>query len=103
MASLTDTAELVEDLQARIENLETKIAFQDDTIESLNDSIAHVHHPEDMASFIIIAYHRNLKREPLNIKQLVDFFAEKKAKEKAEQQAKGKVIFEETRKRDIKN
>lgn len=40
MASLTDTAELVEDLQARIENLETKIAFQDYTIESLNDSIA---------------------------------------------------------------
>lgn len=40
MASLTHTAELVEDLQARIENLETKIAFQDDTIESLNDSIA---------------------------------------------------------------
>lgn len=28
MASLTDTAELVEDLQARIENLETKIAFK---------------------------------------------------------------------------
>ncbi len=62
-----------------------------------------VHHPEDMASFIIIAYHRNLKREPLNIKQLVEYFAEKKAKEKAAQQAKGKVIFEETRKRENKN
>ena len=62
-----------------------------------------IHHPEDMASFIIIAYHRNLKREPLNIKQLVEYFAEKKAKEKAAQQAKGEVIFEETRKRENKN
>jgi hypothetical protein len=62
-----------------------------------------VHHPEDMASFIIIAYHRNLKREPLNIKQLVEYFAEKKAKEKAAQHAKGKVIFEETRTRENKN
>jgi hypothetical protein len=56
-----------------------------------------------MASFIIFAYHRNLKREPLNIKQLVEYFAEKKAEEKAAQQAKGEVIFEETRTRENKN
>ena len=40
MSSLKHTSELVEDLHARVENLETKVAFQDDTIESLNDSIA---------------------------------------------------------------
>ncbi len=56
-----------------------------------------VYHPEDMASFIIFAYHRNLNRNPLDIKQLVEYFAEKKAAEEAAEKARGEVIYEETR------
>lgn len=58
-----------------------------------------IHHPEKMASFIIIAYHRNLRRTPLEIKQLVTHFAEKKAKEEEARKKRGTVIYEETKKR----
>lgn len=58
-----------------------------------------VHHPEDMAAFLIIAYHRNLNRNPLEIKQLIEFFREKKAKDEEARRAKGTVIHEETRQR----
>ena len=56
-----------------------------------------VYHPEDMASFIIFAYHRNLNRNPLDIKQLVEYFADKKAAEQAKEKERGEVIYEETR------
>lgn len=58
-----------------------------------------VHHPEQMATFILIAYHRNLKREPLNIKQLVEQFAERKKAEEAKRKEKSQVIHQEVRKR----
>ena len=50
-----------------------------------------VHQPEDMADFIVVAYHRHLNEKPLDPKQLVEFFEvrskrEKEAKEKARQE-----------------
>lgn len=60
-----------------------------------------VTYPEDMARFIIITYHRNLNRKPLNVKELVDEFIEKRRQEHLEKVEKGKVIHEETRK--VKN
>ena len=47
-----------------------------------------VHHPEDMADFIIVAYHRYLNKKPIEPKELVAFFEKRKAKEKAEQEKK---------------
>jgi Domain of unknown function (DUF6794) len=58
-----------------------------------------VSHPDDMARFIIITYHRNLNREKLNVKELIDYFKMKKEKEKKKRLDEGEVIFEETRKR----
>lgn len=57
-----------------------------------------VTHPEDMAQFIIIAYHRNLNRNPLNIKELVERFQEKQRAEHLKKLEEGKVLYEETRK-----
>ena len=50
-----------------------------------------VHQPEDMADFIVVAYHRHLNEKPLNAKELVEFFQERKkreleAKEKAREE-----------------
>lgn len=44
-----------------------------------------VNHPEDMADFIVVAYHRYLNKKPIEAKKLVEFFQErrKKAKEAA--------------------
>ncbi len=58
-----------------------------------------VTYPEDMARFIIITYHRNLNRKPLNVKELVEQFAEKRRQEHLELLEGGKIIREETRKR----
>ncbi len=42
-----------------------------------------VKHPEDMADFIVVAYHRHLNKTPLEGKELVEFFKKRRAKEKA--------------------
>ncbi len=41
-----------------------------------------VKHPEDMADFIIVAYHRHLNKKPIEPQQLVDFFQKRREKEK---------------------
>lgn len=56
-----------------------------------------VHHPDDMAAFIIMAYHRNLNRKSLDIKELVEHFEAKKAKELEERKSKQTILFEEKR------
>lgn len=53
-------------------------------------------HPESMAHFIIVTYHRHLNKKDLNIKERVEFYT-KKAKEKQEKNQK--VLHKETRKR----
>lgn len=55
-------------------------------------------HPEDMAQFIIVSYHRNLNKKELNVKEQVTYYQEQRQKEHLERVSKGKVIKEETRK-----
>lgn len=55
-----------------------------------------IYHPEDMARFIIISYHRNLNRVPLNVKEQVKYYQEKQAAEQAERLKKGEVLHKET-------
>ncbi len=56
--------------------------------------------PDDMADFLILAYHRSLNGKPVNIKELVIGFKEKRKKEFEAEKKKGKVISEETRKKN---
>ncbi len=40
-----------------------------------------IYHPEDMAEFIIITYHRKMLQQPLNAKELIEQMTEKRKKE----------------------
>lgn len=60
-----------------------------------------IHHPEDMAGFIMIAYHRNLNRKSLNIKELIQLFHDKQEKAKEQLLKKGEILYEETRQRTL--
>lgn len=62
-----------------------------------------IHHPEDMARFIMIAYHRSLNKKPLEIKELIEAFKEKEKRQKEERLKQGTIIFEETRIKDKPN
>lgn len=60
---------------------------------------AGITYPDDMADFLLLAYHRHLNGIPVNIKELVIYFREKrKAQFEAEQKTR-EVIHQETRKR----
>lgn len=54
--------------------------------------------PDAMTRFVIIAYHRNLNRRPLDVKQLLEKFQEEKAQKLDEEKSRQKVISEKTRK-----
>ncbi|MFN0037851.1 MAG: DUF6794 domain-containing protein [Saprospiraceae bacterium] len=56
--------------------------------------------PDDMADFIILAYHRRQHGKPIGIKELATEFRERRKKEYQEEMKKGKVIHEEVRKRN---
>lgn len=58
-------------------------------------------HPDDMARFVIVTYHRNLKKSSLDVKNLVErILALRKEQEAAKKEKGKKVILEEsTRKR----
>jgi hypothetical protein len=56
--------------------------------------------PDDMADFLILGYHRKLNGKPIEIKELAKYFKEKRKKEFEAEKKEGKVIHEETRKRD---
>lgn len=58
-----------------------------------------IHHPEDMARFVIIAYHRNLNRNSLNIKELIQSFRKKQEQEKQKLFENGEILHEEKRQR----
>jgi hypothetical protein len=51
-----------------------------------------VYHPDDMASFLIITYHRNLNKKELGIKELIIGYKDKRKKIKEAELKKGKVI-----------
>lgn len=61
---------------------------------------AGVTYPDDMADFLILAYHRRLNGKPIEIKELATYYREKRKKDFEKEKKEGKVIQEETRKRD---
>lgn len=56
-----------------------------------------VTHPDDMAQFVIISYHRYLNNKPLDVKERILLYQEKQKEELAKRKAKGTVIHSETR------
>ena len=56
-----------------------------------------IYFPDDMARFVIIAYHRNLKRSELKIKELVEYLQSNREKLEAANKTEGVIIKEETR------
>lgn len=56
--------------------------------------------PDDMADFLVLAYHRKLNGKPVTIKELATRFREKRKKEHEKEVQKGKVIKEEKRKKN---
>ena len=58
-----------------------------------------IFHPDDMARFVIITYHRNLNRKSLQVKELVLEFQEMRAEEQKKRLEKGTIIHEEKRKK----
>jgi hypothetical protein len=55
--------------------------------------------PDDMADFLLIAFHRRLHGKPIQIKDLATEFKQRRKEEHAKEKASGKVIHQETRKR----
>lgn len=60
---------------------------------------AGVTYPDDMADFLILAFHRHLNGHPVSIKELAVYFKEKRKKVWEKERAKGEVLHEEVRKR----
>ena len=60
---------------------------------------AGVTYPDDMASFLLLAWYRHLNQQPVEIKELATFYKEKRKQEWEAEQKKGKVIYEEKRPR----
>ena len=56
--------------------------------------------PDDMADFLILAYHRRQNTRPIGIKELAIEFKERRKQEYQDKMKKGKVIHEEVRKRN---
>ena len=61
---------------------------------------AGITYPDDMADFLILAYHRKLNDKPVAIKELAVNFRERRKKEFEQDKKKGKVIHEETHKKN---
>lgn len=55
-------------------------------------------YPDDMARFIIITYHRNLKKSPLDVKPLIEGFINHRKEAFDTRRKEGKVLHEEKRK-----
>ena len=62
-----------------------------------------IHHPEDMASFTILMYHRNLNKQKLDVKGYMENYKVNKEKKRAEQLKKSKVLKSYKRKREKEN
>ncbi len=61
-----------------------------------------VHHPEDMAMFTLLMYHRNLNKKPLQIKEAVEEVKERRKKEVEDRMKNAKVISEQVIKKEPK-
>ncbi len=61
-----------------------------------------IHHPEDMARFLIVTYHRNLNKNKLDVKALVNAIQEARAKE-LEQRLEGREVIKKIPKEQEQN
>ena len=57
-------------------------------------------HPDDMARFVILTYHRNLNRVPLEVKPLLESLIAARKQSVEERRRRGTVIYEETYKKE---
>jgi hypothetical protein len=58
---------------------------------------AGITYPDDMADFLILAYHKRLNAQPVVVKDLVVYFKEKRKKALEEARKNMPVLYEETR------
>jgi Domain of unknown function (DUF6794) len=56
-------------------------------------------HPDDMAKFLLVSWHRHLNEKPLEIEEQVVYYYEKREQARRERAQSNEVIHEETRKR----
>lgn len=61
---------------------------------------AGITYPDDMADFLILAYHKRLNDKPVQIKEMATEFKEMRKKAWEQEQKEGEVIYEETRKKN---
>jgi len=59
-----------------------------------------IYHPDDMARFLILAYHRHVNDRPLQLKSLIQEFQQIAEQRRQRWLQEGNIIHEETRKRD---
>jgi hypothetical protein len=64
---------------------------------------AGVTYPDDMADFVMLAYHRRLNGKPYTVKEFAVRFREQRKKEFEAEKKQGKVLHEEVRKRKDKD
>lgn len=56
-----------------------------------------VYHPDDMARFVIVSYHRYLNKKDLDIKEQLEFYQEKQAAQRKEYIEQGTILYQEKR------
>lgn len=59
-----------------------------------------LHHPEDMARFVIVTFHRSVNRKPLEVKSLIEELKVKRAELEQDRLLQGEILHEETRVRE---
>ena len=60
---------------------------------------AGVSYPDDMADFLLLAFHRQLNHKSVEIRELATYFREKRKAERKEELKEAEILKEETRKR----
>jgi len=58
-----------------------------------------IHHPDDMARFVMLSYHRNLNKKTLDVKKQLEEIAEKKKRQIEKKLETGTILHTEKRKR----
>ena len=59
-----------------------------------------IHHPDDMARFLIITFHRSINRTPLEVKSLVEDLKVKRSELEQDRLLQGEILHQETRLRE---
>jgi hypothetical protein len=60
---------------------------------------AGITYPDDMADFLILAYHRRLNGKPVDVRELATAFKEKRKRSWEEEKKQNVILHEETRKK----